>query len=284
MLELGIFSRTFARRTVDEVFDAVVAHGFRLVHFNFRSAGLDPLPAELSDDHCEVIGRAAEARALRLAGLSATFNAIHPDRDRRHRETALACRAIGCAPLLGAAVVSLCTGTRDPEHMWRGHPRNGDRSAWDDLRRTLELLLEAARAADVVLGIEPERNNVVSTAPRARRLLDQFVGEPLKIVLDPANLLDATSAVEQEDVLAEAFELLAPEVVVLHAKDVSVRGDCAAGQGMLDYQVVFELVNRHALAVPVVLHEVDEDDVSRARDFVLVASRDARATQVERPQ
>ncbi len=269
-MELGIFSRTFERPTLGGVLDAVVEHGFPLVHFNFRSAGLPALPEQLSTAQCGVVRREVETRGLRMAGVSATFNAIHPDRERRTRETMLAQQVIARAPELGTRLVSLSTGTRDPDDMWRGHPANEEPSAWQDLRETLTALLEAAATAGVTLGIEPEHRNVVSSARLARRLLDE-IGDPhLLIILDPANLLTPEAAGEQRRILGEAFDLLAPDVVMLHAKDFSADGDdVAAGRGLLDYALYGELVRRDRLRGPVVIHELTEDDVSRARAFVL---------------
>ncbi len=268
-MELGIFTRTFERPTFGGVLDAVVEHGFPLVHFNFRSTGLPSLPERLSFAQCAAVRREVEARGLRMAGVSATFNAIHPDRQRRTWETDLARQIIVHAPDLGTHLVSVSTGTRDPDDMWHGHTANDELSAWDDLRYTLMRLLDAARQAGVTLGIEPEHNNVVSSARRARQLLDEFRDEHLRIILDAANLLDLETADRQAAILVEAFDLLSTDTVMVHAKDIGVSGDVAAGRGLLDYRLYFELIAAHAAAAPVIIHELGEGDVPRARDFVL---------------
>lgn len=272
-VELGVFSRTFERSGVGEVLDAVASHGFPLVHFNLRSMGLATIPPELSEGTCTAVNREVQARGLAMVGVSATFNAIHPDRQRRGRETELACQLIALAPALGTTFVSLSTGTRDPDDMWRRHPANDEASAWDDLHRTLDRLLDVARHVGVTLGIEPEQSNVVSSARQARRLLDEFGDDHLKIILDPANLLTPVTVSEQRTILDEAFDLLAPDVVVAHAKDLSKNGDVAAGRGLLDYQHYFELLRKHRLSVPIIVHEVEEPDIPRVRQFILQAAQ-----------
>jgi sugar phosphate isomerase/epimerase len=152
--------------------------------------------------------------------------------------------------------------------MWRYHPDNGDPAAWADLVSTLQTLLTVARSANVTLGIEPEHANVIASAALARKLLDELGTDHLSIVMDPANLVSGLSLAHQESVLAEAFELLAPYVVIAHAKDVSKSGYHAAGRGLLDYDEFFRLISRHQLHVPIVLHDVVESDLRRARDFV----------------
>jgi sugar phosphate isomerase/epimerase len=273
--ELGIFSRTFDRPDLASVLDQVESHRFGLVHFSYASAGLGALPSDVSADQCRALRSQFVARNLRLAGASATFNTIHPDRQRRERETAAACQLIGLAPALGTSFVSISTGTRDPDDMWRGHVGNREPEAWRDLCATLGRLLVAARAAGVTLGVEPEQNNVVSSARLARRLLDEFHDEHLGIILDAANLLTLATADQQRDILAEAFDLLGPDIATVHAKDLGPVGSVAAGLGLLDYPTLFELIARHGIEAPVIIHEVQEADVDRAREFVTAQGRDA---------
>lgn len=147
--------------------------------------------------------------------------------------------------------------------------RNGHPSSWRDLRATIERLLEAADAAGVDLGVEPEPGNVVATAADAVRLIAEMRTPRLRVILDAANLVAATPPERQRDVLAEAFDLLAPHTAVLHAKDTAVDGSHpAAGLGLLDYEFLFELIERHRLTAPVVIHNAAEDDVARARGLV----------------
>ena len=53
---------------------------------------------------------------------------------------------------------------------------------------------EALQIADehrVTLGVEPEVSNVVDSARKARRLLDEMQSPRLKIIMDVANLFHA---------------------------------------------------------------------------------------------
>lgn len=100
---LGIFARSFRRDTPGAVAEAVARAGYAL--------GTGTSPA---------IGRAG----VGIPSVSATYNLIHPDAGLRAAQTAQAVRLIGLAPDLGAEVVTLCSGTRDPDDIWRAHPRN----------------------------------------------------------------------------------------------------------------------------------------------------------------
>lgn len=266
---LGIFARTFRRARAEEVAEAMRAAGYSLGHWNFAAIGLPTLASGVEQPTFDRVRAAFEAARLRIPSVSGTFNAIDPDPDRRAEHTRQAVRLIRLAPRLGAEVVTLCTGTRDPENIWRAHPDNTTAQAWRDLRATLEPLLAAAADAQVVLGIEPETGNVVRDAATAARLLAE-VGDsaPVGIVFDPANLLSPATLAQQQRILTEAVDLLGPRIVGVQAKDVVDGGYAAAGAGAMDYQLVLQLLDRIA-PVPVIVQDAAEHDAARVRTDLL---------------
>ncbi|HWN32930.1 MAG TPA: sugar phosphate isomerase/epimerase [Pseudonocardia sp.] len=266
---LGIFARTFRRATAAEVCAAVGAAGYPLAHWNFAAIGLPTLADGVAPPVFAEVRAACDAAGLGIPSVSGTFNTIDPDADRRAALTRQAMRLIGLAPLLGAEVVTLCTGTRDPANMWRAHPDNTTAPAWRDLLATLEPLLAAAADAGVLLGVEPEAGNVVRDAPTAARLLTELgTDAPVGIVFDPANLLDPSTAHRQEDILTEAVDLLGPRIVGVQAKDVVDGGYSAAGAGAMDYDLVFRLLDRID-PVPVIVQDAVETDAARVRADLL---------------
>ncbi len=155
-MRLGIFSRTFARPTVEDVFDAVSACGLSCVQFNMSSAGLPPLPDEIAPSLITRIHEASLSRDIEIVAVSGTYNMIHPDPQvqqtglRRLRTLAAACQG------LGTSVITLCTGTRDPADMWHWHPENASSQTWSDLLRAVEAALHIAEEEQVTLAFEPE--------------------------------------------------------------------------------------------------------------------------------
>lgn len=266
---LGIFARTFRRVTAAEVCAAVSAAGYPLAHWNFAAIGLPTLADGVERPAFDEVRATFDTAGLCIPSVSATFNTIDPDLDRRAARTRQAVRLIGLAPLLGADVVTLCAGTRDPENMWRAHPDNTTVSAWRDLRATLEPLLAAASDAGVRLGIEPEAANVVRDAPTAARLLTELgAGAPVGIIFDPANLLDPRTVDRQEHILTEAVDLLGPRIIGVQAKDVVDGGYSAAGAGSMDYHLVCRLLDRID-PVPVIVQDAVETDAARVRADLL---------------
>jgi sugar phosphate isomerase/epimerase len=114
---LGIFARTFRRNTPADVADAVIGAGYALAHWNFAAIGRSTLAADVQDDQFMAVRTAFDSAGLGIPSVSGTFNMIHPDADLRVRQIQQAVRLIGLAPRLGAGVVTLCTGTRNPDNM-----------------------------------------------------------------------------------------------------------------------------------------------------------------------
>jgi sugar phosphate isomerase/epimerase len=264
----GIFARTFDRPSVEEVLDAVVAHGLRCVQLNLAVAGVPTLPDHVPPGLVERVAQAAAERGVEIAAVSATANLIHPDPERRRDGLRRLAVVADVAAALGAPVVTLSTGTRDPDDVWRRHAGNDAPDAWDDLLRSLAAVLEAVEPRGVVAAFEPESGNVVDSAAKARRLLDA-VGSPwLRVVLDPANLQPRGGAADPDAVVEQALALLGRDVVLAHAK-----GFTAGGPLDLDRYVVG--LRRAGYDGAVILHGLAEDDVPAGVALLADALRSA---------
>jgi sugar phosphate isomerase/epimerase len=270
-MQLGIFAKTFQRPTVAEVFRAVTKLHLRAIHFNFACAGLPSLPEMVEDTLADHVRKSAAEHRIAIAGVSATFNMIHPDtavrRDGLHRLDTVA----GACRHLGTKLVTLCTGTRDPEDMWRHHLKNDSPEAWHDLLVTMTKALTIADKHDVQLGVEPEVGNVVSSARHARRLLDELRSPRLKIIFDPANLFGSGDLSRMNEIMDEAFDLLGPDIAMAHAKELSAEGHAGSlpvGKGVLDWDHYLGLLQRGRFAGPLILHGFEEKDAAASVKFL----------------
>ena len=267
-MQIGIMVKTFVRPTLEEALDAVKAHGMSCVQFNMEAVGLPTMPDELDTALCERIRDEMTKRNIKMSALSGTYNMIHPNREERRagmqslRVLSSACEA------LGTSTITLCTGTRDRGSMWRHHPGNNSPEAWQDLRSAMAEAVEIAEEYDVTLVIEPEMSNVVSSAQKTRRLLDEVGSPHLKVVVDGANLLHATDAGRVCEVLDRAFDLIGADITLAHAKDLSPDGFCAAGQGILDYEHYVSLLKSVGYDDALILHSLAEGQVCECRDFL----------------
>ena len=272
-MRLGIFAKTFARPSPEGVFDALVGHGLRETQFNMSVAGLPSMPEEVDPALADRVREAAAERNISLAAVSGTFNMIHPNlevrRDGLRRLGVLA----GACERLGTSTVTLCTGTRDSEDMWRRHPDNARPEAWCDLLTTMQEALETAESQGITVAFEPEIGNVVDSAEKGRRLLDEMRSPHLKVIMDAANLFDAKDLARRlsrsEEILDEAFELLGEDLVLAHAKDVKKSGEVvAAGMGDLDYDLYLKHLSEAGYVGPLVVHGLAEEQVESSLAFL----------------
>ncbi len=236
MMRLGIFAKTFAGNDAATVLDAARVAGFATVQYNMACSGLAAMPDALTPEQIADVAAASAAKGVSIAAVSGTYNMIHPDpavRDIGLRRLAVLIRA---APGMGIPMVTLCTGTRDTQDQWRGHPDNASPSAWRDLVGEMAKACTLAERSGVILGIEPELANVVDSAPRARTLIDTLQSPNLAVVLDPANLFEVAPLETQRDMISSAVDLLADRIVMAHAKDRDPTGGfVTAGQGVVDF-------------------------------------------------
>ena len=123
---------------------------------------------------------------------------------------------------------------------------------------------DIAKQTGVILAFEPEVNNVVDSAKKARRLLDEIRSPHLKVTMDAANLFHAGELARMGEVLDQAFALVGKDVVLAHAKDLSRDGDAgheAAGHGRLDYERYLSLLHAYGFHGPLLLHGLAESQV-----------------------
>lgn len=254
-MQLGIFAKTFDGSTPGPVLGAVAKSGFTAAQYNMACSGLPPMPDAMPAGVVEAVAAAARASGVEIVAVSGTYNMIHPDiavREAGHRRLEV---LAAHARAMGTQLITLCTGTRDAEDQWRAHPDNDGPEAWRDLVSAMEIALAIAERHDVDYGIEPELANVVNSAAKARRLIDEMGSQRLKIVMDPANLFETETPSKQRDIVSAAIDLVADRIVMGHAKDRAADGAfVTAGQGVLDYPHYLGRLRAIGFSGPVVTH------------------------------
>jgi sugar phosphate isomerase/epimerase len=169
----------------------------------------------------------------------------HPDAKVREAARAGFQNVVGAAREMGAPIVSLCTGSRDPHDMWKFHAENDSDEAWEDLRSELEFALRVAQEAGIRLAIEPEPANVIRDAVAAKRILNEMASSHLGILLDAANLLTPETLSRQHEVIEEATGLLGDALLLAHAKDIDASGKVVApGEGEVNLMAFTKALRR----------------------------------------
>ena len=276
-MQIGVFSRTYELSDLEETYRRMRGHGLSHTQFNLSNAGLPTLPAHVTDEDLARIQALSAAYGITLDALTGTFNMIDPDevaREQGCRQFAEQCRI---ARELGIPIVSLCTGSKNPESKWKWHDDNLKDASWADLMRSTERVLKCAEDNHIILGVETEASNIINTAQRARKYLDT-VGSPyLRIIMDGANLFRPEQVSDMQNVLTEAFALLGKDIVLAHAKDIALDQSIAftaAGQGCLDYGTYLRLLKQTKYDGPLIMHSLSEQQIPDSKRFLEAMLRD----------
>jgi sugar phosphate isomerase/epimerase len=268
-MRLGIFARTFSGTDPASVLASVAAAGYSCTQYNMACSGLSSMPDSISAREATRVAEASAGTGVAIVAVSGTYNMIHPDpRTRADGHRRLEVLAASCAGL-STALITLCTGTRDPVDQWKWHPDNDTQAVWHDLLTAMEAAISIADRHNVDLGIEPELGNVVNSAKKARRLIDTVKSRRLKVVIDPANLFEVATLEQQRDLVSAAIDLLADRIVLAHAKDRTRDGRfTTAGKGVLDYAHYIERLRSAGFAGSVVTHDLSAQEAGGVAAFL----------------
>jgi sugar phosphate isomerase/epimerase len=238
--------------------------------------GLDTVPEIVPPEAIRATRNAVARTGVELAAISGTFNAAHPDPAVRKAGVARFPVLCDAASALGIPVITLSSGSRDPEDMWRYHPDNSSDAAWSDSHDSLAAVASIASVHGLKVAVEPEHTNVLANAAFASQMLDEIGSPALGVVFDAANLLDPDQATTDSmvSVITSAAKLLGPNILLGHAKELT-RGrlPVPAGDGILPWDVIVQALDGAGFTGTMVIHGLNEPDVARAVQTLRAALR-----------
>jgi sugar phosphate isomerase/epimerase len=268
-MHIGIFAKTFSATGALPVLNAVSQAGYEAAQFNMACLGMPSMPETIAPALADEVAKASAASGVAIAAISGTYNMIHPDPAVRADGLARLVTIIRATPLMGTRLVTLCTGTRDAKDQWKHHSDNSSKEAWRDLLQQMSKAVVVAEENNADLGIEPELANVVSSAEKARQLIDELKSPRLRIVLDPANLFEVALPHESQPIIANAVDLLGDRIVMAHAKDRLANGEfTAAGSGVIDFQHFVRCLRSAGFDGPLVTHGLSEQEAPAVATFL----------------
>ncbi|GAB2567187.1 sugar phosphate isomerase/epimerase family protein [Gracilibacillus alcaliphilus] len=270
-MELGILTDTIKRHSIEETFQAIQSYHLRHVQLDLSSVGLPTLPERIDVEAVKRINLAAEEYDINISAVSGTFNMAHPDEAVREEGLKRLQTLAVMTKSMGSPIITLCTGSRDEENMWRWHPDNQTEEAWHDMSNCLEQALKIAKEHEIVLAIETEASNVVNSAKRCKEIIDQMQSPYLKVIMDGANLFQPNQYDDMQGTIQEGFDLLGDDIVLSHAKDIAHEPGLhfvAAGEGILDYAYYLSLLSQDYDEIPLIMHGLSEDQISKSISFI----------------
>lgn len=270
-MDLGIFSRTWENMNYTEIFKEIHKRNIHKTQFKMACAGYPTIPSTYEDSVIENIKNESIKNDVDIIALSGTFNLVDPVEKRLHeniKHFKILCKI---AHELNVPIITLCTGTKDRESMWKFHKDNNTQEVWKEMCHNLEKILKYAKKYNIILGIEPEITNVVNSALKARKLLDHMNSEYLKIIIDGANLFEPGNVIKMQEILKEAFSLLGNDIVLAHAKDFICNEKIsyvAPGKGILDYELYISLLKENNYKGSLVMHGLSPDEICDSIRFL----------------
>lgn len=268
-MKLGIFAKTFVGDTPQGVMAASADAGYSTVQYNMACSGIGSLPEEISSSVASAVKQASVDTGVALAAVSATYNMTHPDMAARQAGRRGFAAIAASAQAMGTQLVTVCSGSCDAENQWRHHPDNLSDAAWGEMIREFELLNEIAERHDLLIGVEPEQANIVSTAAKAKSLIDTIGGNRIRIVLDAANLFEAPEAENRRQIIEQSIGILAEYIVMAHAKDRNADGSFAtAGKGIIDFDHYLKCLQQSGFDGDLITHGLAADEASEVGAFL----------------
>ncbi len=220
-MKVGIFSNTVGGSSPEEVAERARSLGAEAVQLRLDWPGLDLLSSR--DDRARV-RRAYEAAGVEIAALAGYSNLLHPNPERRRAARDYVARLIDVCAELGTRVVVTEAGTYDGESPWADHPHNSTQEAWGELVEATRVLVQRCERVGAVLAYEPYVNTVLSSAAKARGLVDEIGSPALGMVIDVAGLMTPETMPRNAEIAGEAHRLLRGHILLAHADDVRYEG------------------------------------------------------------
>ena len=129
-------------------------------------------------------------------------------------------------------------------------------------------IYKEAEKNDVNIGVEGVHCFVINTPKKMKRLIDDLDSDNVKVIFDPVNLLNSENYHRQNEIIEEAFSLLADRICVVHAKDFTVADGIfrivKPTEGQLNYALIFQKLKEHDLDIPIICEEIDEKSAAAA--------------------
>ena len=271
-MKLGIFAKTFPGTTPLVVLQAAAAAGYASVQYNMACSGLNPLPDEVTAEVAQTVHDASSVTGVAIAAISATYNMTHPDHAKRRAGRSSFAVIAAQARAVGSSLLTVGSGRMDGEDQWRQHPDDDSSAAWNEMIAEFRALIEIADQHDILIGVEPELANIVSSAEKARTLIDSLGSDRIRIVLDPANLVEVAAPEARRATIAEAVNLLGDRIIMAHAKDRHADGSFAtAGKGVVDFPHFLGALARAGFNGSLVTHGLADHEAAEVAIFLKAA-------------
>lgn len=215
--------------------------------------------SEMTEPRCKTIAEAYRSAGVNLHSIGTYANLIQPDPEQRKANLAYFETMMVLGGHMGVRTFISEAGHYHPKEAAPGIEYHFREDVWKTMVETGKELAALAERHNATVLLEPFYRGFLASAKRTRLFIEEVASPRLRVLLDPANLLEIND-------LDEMLAQLKPYIDCFHAKDRKLHVDrgVAAGKGDLDYRKFVELAAKHAPHAPLILEYVGGKDYPQA--------------------
>ncbi|WP_334077389.1 sugar phosphate isomerase/epimerase [Paenibacillus sanfengchensis] len=269
-LNLGVRAHDFGQVPLDTLISKIRHHSFTCIQFAVKKSFPDSVPSfsALSPGTAAFYGGAFRRAGIHLAVLGCYVNIVASDPAERNRALSDFATHLRLARDFGASLVGTETGS-----VGNGYtPENFTEEAFQRVVESVRWMVAEAERFGVTIGIEAGLHHPLYTARLTRRLLEEVPSRNLQVILDCANLISPDNYLQQEDIIAEALDLLGDRIAVLHLKDFKVEQGrleiVPVGQGQMQFRPLLHYMKYKRPHIQGLLESTPEEDMEASAAYL----------------
>lgn len=227
--------------------------------------------SSMTPERCREIAAAYRDAGVEIHSIGVYTNLIHPDEAERAANLAYFDAMMAVGGHMGVRTFITEAGHFHDDKA--PAPRIAIEFQDEVWPRTVDVVRQLGALAekrDAKVLLEPFYRGFLASAKRVRTFVEAVASPRVRVLLDPANLIEVND-------IDEMFAQLGPWIDCLHAKDrkLHVERGVAAGKGDVDYRRFVTLAAKRAPEAPLVLEYVGPKDYKEALAHLRAAVRDA---------
>lgn len=271
-MQLGIRLHDIAPGTLEERLKIAHEQGFKCGHLALAKVikEYSVKDSALTPGYACYLRKLFDKNELDIAVLGCYLNLLHPDEDKLKEIVHRYMAHIRMASLMNVGVVGTETGCPNAEYKYCDENRT--EANLSHFINNLRPIVEYAEKMGVIFAIEPVAKHTVWCPKVARKVLDEIGSPNLQIIFDPVNLLDINNYQQRDEIIAEAIDLLGPDIAMVHLKDFIVEnGDLtsvACGTGEMNYEAILKFMKEQKPYVHATLENTKPENAVATKEFI----------------
>lgn len=244
-MKIGVRAHDYGRHGVAELAALLKKEGYQAVQLAIpKSFTGITCYEDITEALCEQIRGEFEKQEIEIAVMGCYMDLGNPDETVRAQAVATFRRCLRLNKILGARVVGSETAyphlSRLEKHRW-----------FPAMMESLKELCDEAERLDVWMAVEPVGWHPLEDAETAAEVLRALGSDHVKIIFDPANVLERPAEINQGAYWKRCLKLLGDDIEAIHLKDFTVDENGAyvpklLGEGDMDYSVLSEWLKKRA--------------------------------------